>query len=205
MSGAKKSIVKEDITSPGDSGDDFQNEEASLEEDWSLTEGEEDLEATVEPTAVAAAARPEATSSSEHPVSVDDYLRSFLCQMGMTQTLDCFQSEWAEMAQKGEVDVGLVGVVPDFYIQNQRLSSELKKTQREKEEYRRLSSAAAETTRRVQRERDVHRMKYTRVVQEKNRLIEEMRKLKVQCDHYEHAQKRINETYQAALRGRPRK
>lgn len=192
---------------PAESDDDFQYEEVPLEDDWSLTEGEEDLEATVraiQDRAEAAAAAPKAreTSITQQPkaVVVDDFLRNFLFQMGMAETLDCFQTEWSEMVQKGLVDPDRVGVVPDVHSENMRLDSELKNAQRERDEYRLAASAAAETLGRVQKARDLHRMQHKRVVQEKIRLIEEMRKLKVQCSSYEPAVKRMNDKYQAVLK-----
>lgn len=195
MSAAKKNQEKAYGT---DSDDDFQYEEVSVEDNWSLTEGEEDLEATVK--AIQNRAEASAAPGTELPVAVDDFLRNFLCQMGMTETLDCFQTEWTEMAQKGQVDTKRVGVVPDWYTQNQRLDSELRSAQREREQYRLAASAAAGTLVRVQRARDFHRMQHKRVVQEKNRLIEQMKKLKVQCNSYEPAIKRMNEKHQAVLR-----
>ncbi|KAM7369993.1 hypothetical protein PAMP_011280 [Pampus punctatissimus] len=195
MSKTKKNHEKADGT---DSDDDFQYEEVSVEDDWSLTEGEEDLEATVK--AIQTRAEASGASGTELPEAVDDFLRNFLCQMGMTETLDCFQTEWTEMVQKGQVDAERVGVVPDVYTQNQRLDSELRNAQREREEYRLAASAAAGTLVRAQKARDFHRRQHKRVVQEKNRLIEEMKKLKVQSNSYEHTIKRMNEKHQAVLR-----
>uniref|UniRef100_A0A3B4TCL9 Sperm-associated antigen 16 protein n=1 Tax=Seriola dumerili TaxID=41447 RepID=A0A3B4TCL9_SERDU len=206
MSATNKNREEEDARAPSDCDDDFKYEEVYLEDDGSLTEGEEDLEATVKAiqnraeASAQAAPGPNATRSTHQPKAVDDFLRNFLIQTGMTETLDCFQTEWTEMVQKGLVDAERVGVVPDVYTDNQRLESELKNAQREREEYRRAASTAAETLVRVQKARDLHRLQHKRVVQEKNRLIEEMKKLKVQCNSYEPAVKRMNEKYQAVLK-----
>lgn len=207
MSATSKNQDKEGFI-PSESDDDFKYEEVYLEDDWSLTEGEEDLEATVKAiqgraeanAAAAAAPRPNFSPVTHQPEAVDGFLRNFLFQMGMTETLDCFQTEWTEVVQKGLVDTKRVGTVPDVYTENQRLHRELKNAQREGEEYRRAASAAAETLVRAQKARDVQRLQHKRVVQEKNRLIEEMRRLKVQCDRYEPAVKRMNEKYQAVLK-----
>ena len=203
MSAAKTNKEKDESVL-ADSDDSFQYEEVSLGE-WSLTEGEEDLEATVKAIrdradASANAAAAPRRNGTQQPEAVDDFLRNFLSQMGMTETLDCFQTEWAELVQKGQVDTDRVGVVPDVYTENQRLDSELKNSQREGEEYRRAARAGAEVLARVKKDRDLHRMQHKRVVQEKTRLIEEIRKLKVQCDAYEPAVKRMNEKYQNALK-----
>ncbi|XP_050922549.1 sperm-associated antigen 16 protein [Lates calcarifer] len=203
MSATNKNQEKEHAGAPNDSDDDFKYEEVSLEDDWSLTEGEEDLDATVKAIQNRAEANARAATSkrkTHQPEAVDDFLRNFLFHAGMTETLDCFQTEWTEMMQKGLVDAERVGVVPDVYIDNLRLDSELKNAQREREEYRLAASAAAETLVRVQKARDFHRLQHKRVVQEKNRLIEEIRRLKVQCNNYEPAIKRMNEKYHAVLK-----
>ncbi|KAG8009405.1 Sperm-associated antigen 16 protein [Nibea albiflora] len=202
MSAIKKKHENESVQTESD--DDFQYEEVSLDDDWSLTEGEEDLEATVKAiqdrAEAARGAAPKTGPVTHQPKAVDDFLRSFLCQMDMTETLECFQTEWTEMAQKGLVDIERVGVVPDVYTENKRLENELKNAHRDRDEYRLAASAAADTLTRVQKARDFHRMQHKRVVQEKNRLIEEIRKLKVQCNNYEPAVKRMNEKYQAVLK-----
>ena len=118
------------------------------------------------------------------PAAVDDYLRNFLLKMDMSRTLDCFQTEWNEMLQKGLLNTELVGVVPDVYTQNHRLDSELTGVCRERDGYRSMASAAADTLTGLQRARDFHRMQHKQLLREKNRLIEDMKALKVQCDRY---------------------
>uniref|UniRef100_UPI003AB0529D sperm-associated antigen 16 protein-like n=1 Tax=Centroberyx gerrardi TaxID=166262 RepID=UPI003AB0529D len=201
------SFYHEPVMIPADADDDFQYEEVAIEDDWSLTEGEEDLEATVraiqdraEASAPAAARLDSKPPASDQPEAVDDFLRNFLHKMDMANTLDCFQTEWNEMVQKGLINTERVGLVPAVYIQNQRLDSELKNAQRERKEYQLAASAAAETLLKVQKARDFHRLQHKRVVQEKNRLIEEMRKLKVHCASHEPAIKQMNEKYQTVLR-----
>lgn len=195
MSG--KSREKDD-RGPPDSDEDFQYEEVSLEDDWSSAEGEEDLEATVK--AIRERAEAGAAAPGPDASAVDDFLRSFLLHAGMTRTLDCFQTEWAEVAQKGLVDPRRVGAVPGVYAENQRLLGELRNARREADEYRRAAAAAAETLARVRRARDLRRLQHQRVVQERDRLVEEMRRLKVRCGGYEPAVKRMNEKYQAVLK-----
>lgn len=203
MSTADKTQENDEVTST--ESDDFKYEELSLKDDWSLTEGEEDLEATVKAIqgrekAIAAASRPNVSHITQQPEAADFFIRKFLYQMGMTETLDCFQTEWPEMVQKGLVDMSSFCAVPEVYTENQLLYGELKNAQQEREEYRRAATAAAETLARAQKARDLQRLQHKRVVQEKNRLIEEMRRLKVQCDRQEPAVKRMNEKYQAVLK-----
>ncbi|XP_041824399.1 sperm-associated antigen 16 protein-like [Melanotaenia boesemani] len=206
MNAANKNQDKHGEDLPSDIFYEFRNDEVPFEDGWSLTEGEEDFEATVKAIQARAEARARANQSSSAnasthpPPSVAQFLRHFLWEMGMKETLDCFQNEWAEMVQKGLVDEEWVDVVPDVYIENQRLDKELKNARREREEYRQATSVAAETLVQVKRTRDIHRMRHKRVVQEKSRVIEEIRKLKQQCESHESALKRMNEKYQAVLK-----
>jgi len=52
---------------------------------------------------------------------VDDFLRNFLLKMGMTSTLDCFETEWYELAATGQLKSEDVSTVPDVYLRNQEL------------------------------------------------------------------------------------
>ncbi|KAM4606585.1 sperm-associated antigen 16 protein-like [Polymixia lowei] len=202
----------EAVRIPADTDDDFQYEEVDLEDDWSLSEGEEDFHATLSAiqqrsgdsdTALAAPkpdARPPNVPHADQPEAVDDFLRNYLLKKGMTDTLDCFQTEWDEMVQKGLGDTQAIGVVPEVYSQNQRLDSELKNAQRERDQYEVAASSAAETLVKLQKARDFYRMQHKRVLQEKNILIENMRKLKIQCASREPAIKQISERYQTVLK-----
>uniref|UniRef100_A0A4W5JUY3 Uncharacterized protein n=1 Tax=Hucho hucho TaxID=62062 RepID=A0A4W5JUY3_9TELE len=74
---------------------------------------------------------------SRIPEVVNDFPPSFL--------INCFQTEWNEMAHKCLFNAEDVGLIPDVYTQNHFLASELKNTQRERGEYRQTTSAAGQT------------------------------------------------------------
>ncbi len=38
-----------------------------------------------------------------HPEVVEDFVRNFLVEMGMTQTASCFQTEWLECMSAGSL------------------------------------------------------------------------------------------------------
>ncbi|XP_061661873.1 sperm-associated antigen 16 protein-like [Syngnathoides biaculeatus] len=190
----------------GSAGDEEEKEDDGVNDDGddnddSLTEGEEDLEATVKSINERARRAHEVSSAvvSELHVTADDFIRNFLCQMRMTATLDTFQTEWTEMAWKGLLNTKRVGEVPDVYVQNQRLHSELKNALRERDEYRLAASASAQTLWRAQKARDVQWMKSKRVAQEKNRLAEESRRLKNQCHAYEPAIRKMDDKFQVVV------
>ncbi|MFT7812513.1 sperm-associated antigen 16 protein [Arapaima gigas] len=191
-----------------DSEDGYQYEEVTLEDDWSLTEGEEDLEAALK----AICSRSEDVVSVEHappsgkqavshiPEAVEDFLRNFLVRMGMHRTLDCFQTEWYEMMQRGSLGAELPALVPDAYTHNQLLEQELRNVQKDRDDYRKASLRAAESLVKLQKERDFHRMQHKRVIQEKNSLIKDIKRLKTHYASYESVLRQLSDKYKVALK-----
>ncbi|KAB0405007.1 hypothetical protein E2I00_013538, partial [Balaenoptera physalus] len=76
--------------------------------------------------------------SSKHavPEAIEDFLCNFLIKMGMTRTLDCFQSEWYELIQKGVTELRGGGHVPDVYTQNMLLENENKILKKDLKHYK---------------------------------------------------------------------
>lgn len=196
-----EALEKEEMA-PDYSAAAFQCEAEALNDDWDLRKGGADLEATIKAIQSRAEAEASAAASDimHHHETVDAFLSSFLFQMGMKETLDCFQTEWIEQVQRGLVDGQQVEVVPDVYVEIQRLLRKLKNTQQEGREYREASSAAAEILEKARKARHIQQMHHQRVLVEKNRLIEELRKLKVKCNSYESELKRWDDKYQAAVK-----
>ncbi|XP_007259622.2 sperm-associated antigen 16 protein [Astyanax mexicanus] len=198
----------EKVLIPEESEDGFEYEEI-IEEEESVTEGEETLEAAVK-AAVKGRAEEfqrdiEPPNTAKQPLNhipevVDDFLRNFLVKMGMSRTLDCFQTEWFEMLHKGKLKTDEVGFIPDVYTHNQLLDNELKNVQRERDSYKHAAFQAGETIIKLQKERDFHRLQHKRVVQEKNRMVEDIKRLKKHYASYEPALRQLNEKYQTALR-----
>uniref|UniRef100_A0A8C6X337 Sperm-associated antigen 16 protein n=1 Tax=Naja naja TaxID=35670 RepID=A0A8C6X337_NAJNA len=139
-------------------------------------------------------------SLSETPEIVDDFLCNFLIRMGMNRTLDCFQTEWYELMQRGVLEPKDVGFVPDAYICNQHLERENIYLKKEMENYKFAANKAKDALLKMQRERDFHRMHHKRVVQEKNRLINDIKRLKTHYALYEPMLRQLNEKYEILLR-----
>ncbi|KAJ7345112.1 hypothetical protein JRQ81_001062, partial [Phrynocephalus forsythii] len=191
------------------SEDDYQYEEVPTDDDFSLQEGDEDLAKalyTMQEQAVDAqimAQQPSQTakhSLSETPEVVDDFLCNFLIRMGMNRTLDCFQTEWYEMMQRGLLESKDIGFVPDAYTCNQQLERENKYLKKEMESFKFAANKAKELLLKVQKERDFHRMHHKRVVQEKNRLINDIKRLKTHYASYEPMLRQLKEKYETLLR-----
>ncbi|XP_078083856.1 sperm-associated antigen 16 protein [Mustelus asterias] len=189
--------------------DDYQYEEVPADDDISIIEGDESLENIVktieqqnEDLKVAAQGGdlfPE-RHVSQRPEVIDDFLRNFLIKMGMMKTLDCFQTEWYEMLQKGSLKLQDVGFVPDVYAQNQLLENELKNLKKDLEGCKITTNTASETLIKLRKERDFHRMHHKRVAQEKNRLINDIKRLKKHYASFEPTLSKIKEKYNAAIR-----
>ena len=65
------------------------------------------------------AAKP--TLTQVRPEVVDDFIRNFLIKVGMSRTLDNFNSEWYDLQQKGKLAEVYTDTVPDIYVRNQDL------------------------------------------------------------------------------------
>lgn len=137
----------------------------------------------------------------EIPEAVDDFLRNFLLRHGLTRSLRSFETEWYGSAQK-LLTQSLSGIsfLPDAHTHRKLLQSELQRVQRETEQLRQEVLEAGENLMRVQRERDFHRLQYKRVAEHKNRLIEDIKRLKKHLESYEPVLRLLTDKYQAALR-----
>ncbi|KAF4079136.1 hypothetical protein AMELA_G00189690 [Ameiurus melas] len=197
----------DNVSIPEDSEDGFEYKEISSKEE-SVTE-EADLEAVYEilhNSTNDSAFVPELTPSSSQKLQisihevVDDFLHDFLMKMGMYKTLDCLQTEWFEMLHKGTLKTNHMGFIPDIYTYNHLLDNELKNFQKERDIYRQTAFQAKENIVKLQREQDLHQLHHRQVVQERNRLIEDVRRLKEHYESYGPALKQLNEKYHTALR-----
>ena len=90
-----------------------------------------------------------------------------------------FQREWHRMQAEGKLSSGDMGTVPDIYLRNQQLDDQLKDMGAEIEKMKQISAAAKGTWDKFRKERDFHKMHHKRVVQEKNKLILDLKRLKV--------------------------
>ncbi|XP_421865.5 sperm-associated antigen 16 protein isoform X1 [Gallus gallus] len=208
-SGSEVSVCLQKITITDYSTDDYQYEEVSADDEFSLQEGDEDLSEVLQAVQEQAedahilASKSVLTSEksvSEIPEAMDDFFCNFLVSFGMSRTLDCFQTEWYELIERGVFRAKDVGFVPTVYTCNQQLKAENMRLREDLDNYKRAANKAKEAFLKMQKERDFHRMHHKRVVQEKNRLICDIRRLKAHYASYEPVLKQMTEKYQSALR-----
>ncbi|XP_075463342.1 sperm-associated antigen 16 protein isoform X3 [Ascaphus truei] len=118
----------------------------------------------------------------------------------MMKTFECFQTEWYEMIQKGLLQPEAVEFVPDVYTHIQMLEAEIQSVKKEVGTYKEATSKAKESMVKLQKARDFHRMHHKRVLQEKNRLINDIKMLKAHYESFEPLLRQLREKYQTVLR-----
>lgn len=180
-------------------------EEINYDEDVSDSEAEEDLETalrsmqqTMQPDGVQDTVEIPKATVSRRPEVVDDFIRNFLIRYKMTRTLDAFQREWYELQTRGGPDNP--ELVPDCYVQNEELENKVKFLQREIEKMRRSVNKAGTQYIKMKKERDYHRMHHRRIVQEKEKLFTDIRRLKKHYQSYEPALEELKNKYETAMR-----
>lgn len=187
---------------------DYQYEEVPVDEEFLSTELDEDLEAAVgtireegeDEGATVRQQELDKPSVAQRPEVVDDFVRNFLVRMNMHRTLDCFQTEWYELQETGELDSSTEHFVPDIYTHNQELEQQVQQLKREVTRFRDAALKAKEMYVKLRKERDYHRMHHKRVVQEKNNVINDIRKLRKHYGSYEPTLRHLKQKYETAMK-----
>jgi WD40 repeat protein len=148
----------------------------------------------------------EATQPLSHSITevrpsvVDDFIRNFLIKAGMKTTLDTFNTEWYELQSKGKLPNELSVIVPDLYLRNEDLDQQARQLREQVEKAAEVAHRAQATWDKFRRERDFHRMHHKRVVQEKEKLITDIRRLRNHMRSYEPAIEELKFRHQAAIK-----
>ncbi|KAL5035595.1 hypothetical protein BDV3_005487 [Batrachochytrium dendrobatidis] len=137
---------------------------------------------------------------TKHPEVIDDYIRNYLSSKGLVKSLETFQNEWYEFQQKERLAPEDITIVPNVYQKNQELSDALQKLRVDVETYKDIASKARATYDKLRKERDFHRMHHKRVVQEKNKLISDIKRLKKHYENYEPTLKQLQHKYEIAMK-----
>lgn len=134
------------------------------------------------------------------PEVVDDFIRNFLIKVGMTRTLESFNAEWYELQTKGKLAEDYTSTVPDIYLRNQELDEKVLSLQQQLDKMREITAKAQGTWDKFRKERDFHRMHHRRVVQEKNKLIRDLQRLRKHYLSYEPTLKDLQRKYEVAMK-----
>ncbi|XP_028686912.1 sperm-associated antigen 16 protein isoform X4 [Macaca mulatta] len=107
---------------------------------------------------------------------------------------------WYELIQKGVTELRTVGNVPDVYTQIMLLENENKNLKKDLKHYKQAADKAREDLLKIQKERDFHRMHHKRIVQEKNKLINDLKGLKLHYASYEPTIRVLHEKHHTLLK-----
>jgi len=208
----EEAFYLEQVTLEDDEDDEFDYTEVVVEDDEDEGFGEdaaedEDLEQALKTLKTREDGLPlvqeEAvprTAMTRRPEVLDDFIRNVLLKMGMNETLDMFQREWYRLQGEGKLSDMDMGTVPDIYLRNQQLADQLKNMQVSIDQMKQISDKAKSTWDKFRKERDFHKMHHKRVVQEKNKLVVDLKRLKNHYANYEPMLKMMRGKYETAMK-----
>ncbi|XP_035310713.1 sperm-associated antigen 16 protein isoform X1 [Cricetulus griseus] len=195
----------EQVTITEASEDDCEYEEIP-DDNFSIPEGEEDLAKAIhmvqEQATDVQILEQKTVLPSRHVAheAIEDFLCNFLIKMEMCRTLDCFQAEWYELIQKGGSDLRALSNVPDVYNQVMLLENENKNLKKDLKHFRQAAEKAKEDLLKTRKERDFHRMHHKRILQEKNKLIADLKGLKLHYASFEPTIRVLHEKHHALVK-----
>lgn len=134
------------------------------------------------------------------PSVVDDFVRNFLIKAGMKRSLETFNTEWYELNSKGKLPAELSTAVPDIYLRNEELDLQARLLREQVDKMRVVAQRAEATWDKFRKERDFHRMHHKRVVQEKNKLIDDLRRLRNHMRSYEPTIEELKRRHETAMK-----
>lgn len=205
--GDKAHTILEQIEFSDDSEDDFAYEELK-DEEFGMDEDDGDslndisrlLAETRPANVMEAPVESDGSRVQQRPQVIDDFVRNFFMKNGMERTLDVFQTEWYEMVQSGKFKDSELQVVPDDYARNQLLYDEVAMSRQELGKARMVAEKAKQTWDSLRKQRDFHRMHHRRVVEEKNRLIVDLKRLKRHYEQYQPTLTELRHKYEVAMK-----
>ena len=129
-------------------------------------------------TAAAATAKSETTieeSSNELIENADSFVRAFLTQMRLHETLNTFQAEWYRLEATGALDRSKIGKVPIRYLEYYYSDQKLRKLETEVKRMQNTATKVQKTWSKLKVERDSYKLAHMRVGQEKHITLEQIR------------------------------
>eukprot|EP00474_Spongospora_subterranea_P005450 CRZ05908.1 hypothetical protein [Spongospora subterranea] len=131
---------------------------------------------------------------------VDDFFRNFLLHNQFHATLTTFQDEYYERQQKNPGKTIDIGLIPDVYRENQYLGKQLDQSRQDLEKAKQQAHLARSTWDKLKKERDFHRLHHRRVVQEKNKLANDMKRLRKHYSSFEPTIKLLKDKYENIMK-----
>jgi WD40 repeat protein len=140
------------------------------------------------------------TITQVRPSVADDFVRNFLIKAGMKKSLEVFNVEWYELQSKGKLPAELSSVVPDIYLRNEELDQQARTLREQVDKMREVAGRAQATWDKFRKERDFHRMHHHRVVQEKNKLLGDLKRLRNHLRSYEPTIQELKRRHESSMK-----
>lgn len=131
---------------------------------------------------------------------IDDFIRNFLLRHHLKESLEAFNQEWYEIAQKKQIKIDEIDPIPEIYVDNQRLEENIDILQKDLENTRKAAESARSTWDKLKKEREYHKMHHHRVQQEKHKLNEDIDKMKNKHSDYEQKYQQLTTKYETAMK-----
>ena len=186
-----------------DSGDeDFEYKAVDAEDD--LDDDDDDLDKALASIQNERATADQLASTravtQARPAVLDDFMRNVMIKLGMERSLDAFNTEWYELQSKGKLNEEYTSTVPDIYLRNQELDEQVLVLRQELDKMREITAKAQGTWDKFRKERDFHRMHHKRVVQEKGKLMVDLKRLRKHYLSYEPTLHELQRKYEVAMK-----
>lgn len=133
-------------------------------------------------------------------IVIDDFVRNFFIRAGLLKSLEAFNREWFEMRARGKLRPEDATPVPDVYVRNQGLEDVVTRLRVELKHAEEVAGKARSTWDQFRKERDFHRMHHKRVVQEKTKLLIDLKRLKRHYEAYEPTIEELKAKYESAMK-----
>eukprot|EP01032_Pedospumella_encystans_P024193 gene24193-27370_t len=133
------------------------------------------------------------------PTCVNDFIRNVLIKTGMRKSLDIFNTEWYELQQNDKLHSWNL-TVPDEYVQHSDLANQVHQLREEIEKNNETVSQAAKFCEKLRNERNYHRLRHRQAVQEKEKLIDNVKRLRTHMRAYEPVISELQERLKKTLK-----
>jgi sperm-associated antigen 16 protein len=134
------------------------------------------------------------------PTVIDDFIRNYMIRAGLLKSLEAFNTEWFELKARGKLRPEDAAPVPDVYVRNQGLEDVVTRLRVELKHAEEVAGKARSTWDQFRKERDFHRMHHKRVVQEKTKLLIDLKRLKRHYEAYEPTIEELKAKYESAMK-----
>lgn len=113
--------------------------------------------------------------TSELIEDADSFVRAFLTQMRLHETLNVFQAEWYRLEATGSLDKSIIGKVPLMYIEYYYMDQKLRKLAGEVDRMKKTAAGVQKTWSKLKKERDGFKIAHMRTTHEKQATLKSIK------------------------------